>query len=176
MTITLSYSSLRYLSKLASHSERSTFTSLSVSMARVFLQLPITGMSTGTFLPISEGSMSRCITLACLAYVERSPVTLSSNLIPTAMSTSHSLVLTLLHQLPCIPSMPLLRGWEDGITESPSKVQPNGSAPFSTKALNSSWASPSSMPCPASTNGLLAEFMAAAASRILVMSISGSSS
>ena len=66
-----------------------------VSSGRVSLQSPQTPTVAFTFLSISDGSMSRCITLACFAYLSNLPVTRSSNRMPTAINTSQSFVNTL---------------------------------------------------------------------------------
>ena len=69
------------------------FTCGSISF-RVCFTSPITANSTLTFLSTSAGSISKWIILACFAYDFRSPVTLSSNLIPIAINKSHWLVST----------------------------------------------------------------------------------
>ena len=76
---------------------------------RTLFASPTIGMFTLTFFPISAGSTSMCITSAFFANSESLPVTLSSNLTPTAMIRSASVKARFAYFVPCMPAIPRQR-------------------------------------------------------------------
>ena len=87
--------------------------------------------STGTFLLISDGSISMWILRAFGAYVFRLPVTRSSKRIPAAIRRSASWIAWLTHASPCMPIMPKLSACDAGRQPIPSSVIATGICPRS---------------------------------------------
>ena len=83
-------------------------------------------------------------------YVAEFPVTLSSNLIPQAISKSASWIALFTENSPCIPIIPIFNGWLDGTEPLPNKVQPIGIFAISAKETMTSFVAPEiKIPCPA---------------------------
>ncbi len=85
-------------------------------------------MSTSMFLPISAASMSAWIFLASGQKVSVLPVARSLKRVPTASSTSASRSSLLASGLPCMPMLPMLRGWISGNAPLPMKVVATGAS------------------------------------------------
>ena len=91
-----------------------------------------------TILPISAGSMSMWMTLACGANSETLPVTRSEKRAPTAMSRSHSMTAMLAYFDPCMPTGPRLCLFEQGMAPLPMSEVTTGMSMVS-ESSTSSW-------------------------------------
>ena len=117
------------------------------------LASPTMWWSVRTFLSISERSMSIWTILAWLAKDVGSRATRSEKRQPTAISRSHSLQATLLAREPCMPIMPVVRGWSPGKPPPPMTVIATGASSFSASSLNSLSARPRTTPPPQMSRG-----------------------
>ena len=95
---------------------------------------PTTGISTLTFLLIAHGSISMCMIFACGANSSILPVTLSSNLAPTAIIRSDSWIAWFAYAVPCMPSIPSESSCVPGNAPSPISVMVTGIPVFSTNS------------------------------------------
>ena len=75
---------------------------------------PIKEWSTSIIFEIDDGSISICIILALGQNCFVSPVTLSSNLAPTAKRTSQLCIAMFASYVPCMPNIPRNCESDDG--------------------------------------------------------------
>ena len=98
---------------------------------------PTIGTLGSTTLPISAGSMSMWINVACGANSESLPVTRSEKRAPTAMIRSASVMAMLAYFEPRMPTGPRLSGLEQGTAALPRSVVTTGIRIFSASSTTS---------------------------------------
>ena len=114
-------------------------------------------------LPISAGSMSMWMILACGANSETLPVTRSEKRAPQAMMRSDSVTAMLAYLEPCMPTGPRLSGLEQGMDALPMRVVTTGICIRSASSTSSGQACDATMPPPAMMSGRSAWQMSSAA-------------
>ena len=110
---------------------------------------PTMGTAGSMILPISAGSMSIWMTLACGANSETLPVTRSEKRAPTAMSRSHSVTAMLAYLEPCMPTGPRFSGLEQRMAPLPMSEVTTGALMRSASSVSSAHAWLATMPPPA---------------------------
>ena len=108
--------------------------SFSFSIASTRRAEPMMWWSVRTFLSISARSMSIWTILAFRAKVAGSRATRSEKRQPTAISRSHSSQATLEAWEPCMPIMPVVRGWLPGKPPPPMTVMATGASSLSANS------------------------------------------
>ncbi len=102
---------------------------------------PTIGTSACRFLPISAGSMSAWMTLACGAKESSLPVTRSSKRAPRLMIRSLRCSAATAATVPCMPGMPRCCGWLSGNAPRAISVVTTG-MPVSSASTRSSGLAP----------------------------------
>ena len=118
-------------------------------LARMLWASPTMGTCGSRILPISAGSMSMWITLACGANSESLPVTRSEKRAPTQVSRSHSVMAMLAYFDPCMPTGPRLSGWLEGKAPLAMSVVTTGIRMLSASCASSAQACDATTPPPA---------------------------
>ena len=145
-------------------SGRGVFRTIGASLWSRALASPTIGTSTGTLRPIWVASMSMWMIRAWGAKVSTLPVTRSSNRMPTPTIRSAWSTAMLAQYMPCMPSIPMLKGWPPGKPPSPSNVVITGMPDCSAKDRSSLLAPEVNMPWPLMITGRSASLIRRAAS------------
>ena len=124
-----------------------------LSSSSTRLAEPMMWWSVRMFLSISERSISIWTIFAWLAKEAGSRATRSEKRQPTAMSRSHWSQAVLEAWVPCIPTMPVVRGCAPGKPPPPMTVMATGQSSFSANSRNCRSARPRTTPPPHMSSG-----------------------